>query len=49
MAKTIIRTYNRLSKVLIEYEILYHRTWVTQVVRGVDLEICIYMYLAFSS
>lgn len=30
-AKRIIRTYNRLSRVLIEYEVLYHRGWLRQV------------------
>ncbi|XP_029694908.1 dynein heavy chain 5, axonemal [Takifugu rubripes] len=29
-AKTVIRSYNRLSKVLVEYEIVYHRTWIAQ-------------------
>uniref|UniRef100_H2S7P3 Dynein axonemal heavy chain 5 n=1 Tax=Takifugu rubripes TaxID=31033 RepID=H2S7P3_TAKRU len=29
-AKTVIRSYNRLSKVLVEYEIVYHRTWIME-------------------
>ena len=30
-AKEIIRNYNKLSKVLLEYELLYHRAWLRQV------------------
>lgn len=30
-AKRIIKNYNQLSAVLIEYEVLYHRTWLKQV------------------
>ena len=30
-AKRVIRNYNRLAKVLVEYEILYHRGWLRQV------------------
>ncbi|KAK7114140.1 hypothetical protein V1264_000252 [Littorina saxatilis] len=30
-AKRIIRNYNRLAKVLVEYEMLYHRGWLRQV------------------
>ncbi len=30
-AKQIIKNYNRISSVLIEYELLYHRAWVRQV------------------
>jgi dynein heavy chain len=30
-AKKIIKNYNQLSAVLIEYEVLYHRTWLRQV------------------
>ncbi len=30
-AKKIIKNYNQLSAVLIEYEVLYHRTWIRQV------------------
>lgn len=30
-AKRIIKNYNQMSAVLIEYEVLYHRTWLRQV------------------
>ena len=30
-AKRIIRNYNKLAKVLVEYQILYHRGWLRQV------------------
>jgi dynein heavy chain len=30
-AKRLIRNYNRLAKVLVEYETLYHRGWLRQV------------------
>ena len=30
-AKKIIKNYNQLSKVLLSYEILYHRGWLRQV------------------
>ena len=30
-AKRVIHNYNRLAKVLVEYEILYHRGWLRQV------------------
>ena len=30
-AKQIIRNYNKISAVLIEYELLYHRAWIRQV------------------
>ncbi|KAF5899802.1 dynein heavy chain 5, axonemal, partial [Clarias magur] len=30
-AKRIIRNYNRVAKVLLEYEMLYHRGWMTQI------------------
>ncbi|TRY93886.1 hypothetical protein DNTS_016033 [Danionella cerebrum] len=29
-AKPIIRNYNRVAKVLLEFEVLYHRSWMTQ-------------------
>ncbi|XP_071468921.1 dynein axonemal heavy chain 5 [Marmota flaviventris] len=30
-AKPIIRSYNRLAKVLLEFEVLYHRAWIQQI------------------
>ena len=30
-AKKVIRNYNRIGKVLMEYEILYHRAWIKSV------------------
>lgn len=30
-AKRIIKNYNQMSAVLIEYELLYHRAWIRQV------------------
>lgn len=30
-AKRIIKSYNQMSSVLIEYEVLYHRAWLRQV------------------
>lgn len=30
-AKRIIRNYNKIAKVLLEYEVLYHRAWLRQV------------------
>jgi len=30
-AKTIIRKYNKVAKVLLEFEVLYHRGWLRQV------------------
>ena len=30
-AKKIIKSYNRLAKVLLEFEVLYHRGWLRQV------------------
>jgi len=30
-AQTLIKNYNKLSKVLLEYELLYHRAWLRQV------------------
>ncbi len=32
-AKRIIKNYNRLAKVLLEFEVLYHRGWMRQVRR----------------
>lgn len=32
-AKKIIRNYNKLAKVLLEFEVLYHRGWLRQVAR----------------
>ncbi len=34
-AKKIIKNYNKLAKVLLEFEVLYHRGWLRQV-RSVD-------------
>jgi len=30
-AKKIIRNYNKLSKTLLEYELMYYRCWLSQV------------------
>lgn len=30
-AKKIIKNYNKLAKVLLEFEVLYHQAWVKQV------------------
>ncbi|XP_055965046.1 dynein axonemal heavy chain 5 [Sorex fumeus] len=30
-AKPVIRSYNRLAKVLLEFEVLYHRAWLQQI------------------
>lgn len=30
-AKRIIRNYNKVAKVLLEFEVLYHREWLRQV------------------
>ena len=30
-AKKIVRNYNKIAKILLEYEILYHRAWMRQV------------------
>lgn len=30
-AKPIIRSYNRMAKILLEFEVLYHRAWLQQV------------------
>jgi len=30
-ARKLIKYYNKLTKVLLEYEILYHRAWLRQV------------------
>lgn len=30
-AKRIIRNYNKLAKVLLEFEVLYHREWIRQI------------------
>ena len=30
-AKRIIRNYNKLAKVLLEFEVLYHREWMRQI------------------
>lgn len=30
-AKKIIRAYNRIAKVLVEYEVLYHNAWIKSV------------------
>jgi dynein heavy chain len=30
-AKQIIKNYNKLSAVLLEYELLYHRAWIRQI------------------
>jgi len=30
-ARTLIKNYNKLNKVLLEYELLYHRAWLRQV------------------
>ena len=30
-AKKIIKNYNKLAKVLLEFEVLYHRSWMKQV------------------
>ena len=30
-AKKIIKNYNKLAKVLLEFEVLYHRGWIRQV------------------
>lgn len=30
-AKKVIRNYNRVAKVLLEYEILYHQAWMKSV------------------
>lgn len=30
-AKPVIRSYNRMAKVLLEFEVLYHRAWIQQV------------------
>lgn len=30
-AKKIIRSYNKVARVLLEYEVLYHRAWMQQV------------------
>lgn len=38
-AKRIIRNYNRVAKVLLEYEMLYHRGWMTQVRCTVLMEV----------
>ena len=35
-AKKIIKNYNRLAKVLLEFEILYHQAWVKQVGSSID-------------
>uniref|UniRef100_W5KJG3 Dynein axonemal heavy chain 5 n=1 Tax=Astyanax mexicanus TaxID=7994 RepID=W5KJG3_ASTMX len=32
-AKRIIRNYNRVAKTLVEYEVIYHRGWMSQLVR----------------
>ena len=29
-ARAVVRKYNRMSRVLVEYELLYHRTWLEQ-------------------
>ena len=30
-AKKIIRNYNKVGKVLLEFEVLYHREWIRQI------------------
>ena len=30
-ARTLVKNYNKLTKVLLEYELLYHRAWLRQV------------------
>ena len=32
-AKKIIKNYNKLAKVLLEFELLYHQAWIKQVIR----------------
>jgi dynein heavy chain len=36
-AKPVIRNYNKIAKVLLEFEVLYHRAWLQQVNPQVDV------------
>ena len=31
-AKRIVKTYNKVAKVLLEYEVLFHRAWLREVI-----------------
>ena len=33
-SKKIIKNYNKLAKVLLEFEVIYHRGWLRQVCNG---------------